>query len=277
MRRFLGLGLLATLCGCGQAAPEARLVVAATTSLEDTGLLDFIAAEFRTAHPGIELSPVAVGTGQAIELGRRGDADVLITHDSIAEARLVSDGIATERLSLMYNEFVVAGPADDPAGVRGNGAIAAMRVIAASGALFISRGDDSGTHRRERKLWREADIVPDGEPWYVEAGLGQGDALVLAGQKRAYVLSDRATYLRFKPRINLDALNGRDQTLINRYAVTVLKGERETSARVFASWLIDRQMQDRIGNFGREEFGESLFNPSAHGAALHDTIPTGER
>jgi tungstate transport system substrate-binding protein len=252
-------------------------VVAATTSLEDTGMLDYIATEFRKAHPEIELAPLAVGTGQAIELGRRHDADVLITHDSIGEARLVADGLATIRMSLMHNAFVIAGPADDPARMRGADAPGALRAIATAGAPFISRGDDSGTHRRERKLWNEAAIVPDGQAWYVEAGLGQGDALVLAGQKRAYVLSDRATFLRFQPRINLEVLNGPDERLINRYAVTVLKGDRETAALVFANWLVGPEMQQRIGSFGQEEFGESLFSPSAHGAAPHDTIPTGER
>ena len=277
MRRPLVLCTVLAIAGCARPVTDTRLVVAATTSLEDTGLLDALAAEFRKAHPEIELVPIAVGTGQAIELGRRGEADVLITHDSIAETSLVTDGVAKTRRSLMYNDFVIAGPADDRAGVRGLDATAALRAIAQAGATFTSRGDDSGTHRREMKLWREAGIVPTGKAWYIEAGLGQGDALVMASQKRAYLLSDRATYLRFKPRLNLEILGGPDPRLINNYAVTVLKGEREGAALLFADWLVSREVQTMIGNFGRAELGESLFKPSAHGAVLHDTIPTGER
>jgi tungstate transport system substrate-binding protein len=277
MRLIFCLGCLLVITGCAKPAADRRLVVAATTSLEDTGLLDALAAEFRKTHPEIDLVPISVGTGQAIELGRRGDADVLITHDSVAETKLVADGVAKTRQSLMYNDFIIAGPADDPAGVRGRDATAALRAIAQAGAAFTSRGDDSGTHRREMKLWGEAGIVPTGNGWYIEAGLGQGDALVLASQKRAYLLSDRATYLRFKPRLNLEILGGPDARLINNYAVTVLNGERERLGLLFADWLVSREVQALIGEFGRAEFGQSLFNPSAHGAVLHDTIPTGER
>ena len=277
MRRFGWLGIPLVLIGCARDAPRARLVVAATTSLEDTGLLDYLATEFRRAHPEIELTPVAVGTGQAIELGRRGDADVLITHDSSAETLLVSEGVAHARLSLMHNHFVIAGPPTDPAGARGRNAIEALRAIAHAGATFTSRGDDSGTHRRERNLWRQAGINPDGESWYVEAGVGQGDALVLASQKQAYLLSDRATFLRFKNRLNLEVLNANDARMLNSYAVTLLKSEREEPGRVFANWLVSPAVQTSIGRFGLQEFGEPLFSPSAHGAAAHDTIPTGER
>lgn len=276
MLRYLGLALL-MLAGCGRETAPTRLVVAATTSLEDTGLLDYLAAEFRTAHPEIELVPIAVGTGQALALGRRGDADVLITHDSVAEVALIAAGRAQLRYSLMHNDFIIAGPSDDPAGVRGRAAIKALRAIAATKSPFISRGDDSGTHRVEMRLWREAGIQPAGTPWYVEAGLGQGDALVLAGQKRAYVLSDRATYLRFRQRIHLEPLNGRDPRLVNHYGVTVMNGDRSETALVFANWLVSPTVQSSIGSFGKAEFGESLFRPSAHGAVSHDTIPTGER
>ena len=270
------LALLVLVTGCAGSAPETRLVLAATTSLEDTGLLDTLAAEFASAHPNIRLTPIAVGTGQAIQLARRGDADVMITHDSVAEMALVADGVAKERRSLMYNDFLIAGPADDPAHARGTDVVASLRTIAAAGSPFVSRGDDSGTHRKELALWRAARLAPRGS-WYIEAGLGQGDALILASQKRAYILTDRATYLRFRPRLALDVLSAGDARLLNTYGVVVLNGKHEEAARTFATWVTSQEVQRRIGEFGKAAFGESLFIPSDHGAVLHDTIPTGER
>lgn len=240
-------------------------------------MLDVIIAEFAKRHPEIEISGVAVGTGQALELGRRGDADVLLSHDSAAETKLVAEGIARERRSVMYNFFVIAGPDEDPARVRGARAVQAFRAIAENNTSFVSRGDDSGTHRRELSLWRELSVDPRAEPWYVEAGLGMGDALLLAGQKRAYILTDRATFLRFKPRIGLEILCDRDARLLNPYGVTVLEGKRAEAAVVFADWITGEAAQQLIGEFGRAEFGQALFTPSARGAARHDTIPIGER
>jgi tungstate transport system substrate-binding protein len=268
--------VLLLLVGCRGSSTESRIVLAATTSLEDTGLLDTLAAEFQKTHPDIELSPIAVGTGQAIQLGRRGDADVMITHDSSAEMQLVRDGVARNRRSLMYNDFLIVGPSDDPARARGTDVLAALRAIAASASLFVSRGDDSGTHRKELALWQEADVQPRGA-WYVEAGLGQGDALMLASQKRAYLLTDRATYMRFKSRLNLDIVSAGDARLRNVYGVVVLNGKHVKAAEAFAGWVASRDVQRLIGDFGKAEFGRSLFTPSAHDAVLHDTIPTGER
>jgi tungstate transport system substrate-binding protein len=270
------LALLLLISGCRNSRAETRLVLAATTSLEDTGLLDTLATRFASTHPDIRLTPIAVGTGQAIQLARQGDADVLITHDSIAEVALVADGVAKTRRSLMYNDFVIAGPADDPAHARGTDVVASLRAIAETGAPFVSRGDDSGTHRRELALWRAANLSPRGS-WYIEAGLGQGDALMLAGQKRAYILTDRATFLQFQPRIRLDVVSAGDARLINTYGVVVLTGKHEQAAAEFASWVTSDGVQRLIGEFGKAAFGESLFIPSAHGAVLHDTIPTGER
>lgn len=262
--RFLPILLLLAACS-SPSREETRLVLAATTSLEDTGLLDTLAVEFARAHPEIILAPISVGTGQAIQLGRRGDADVLIVHDSVSEVALIEEGVAVERRSLMHNDFVIAGPASDPAGARGNDAPAALRAIAVRQALFVSRGDDSGTHRKELALWKEAQLQPNGD-WYVEAGLGQGDALILASQKQAYLLSDRATFLRFRERLDLEVLTEGDERLINRYGVVVMKGENSSAAKTFADWITSTEVQRMIGNFGRETFGRSLFEPSDHGA-----------
>jgi tungstate transport system substrate-binding protein len=240
-----------------------RLVLAATTSIDDSGLLDVLASDFAAAHPEIELSPLAVGTGQAIELARRGDADVVLSHDSAAETQLVTAGRAKNRRSVMYNDFVIAGPADDPAHARGQDVVKALQAITNARASFISRGDDSGTHRRELALWRAARITPRSDSSYLEAGVGMGDALLLAGQKRAYILTDRATYLRFKPRLELVVLCEGDSRLLNHYGVTVMNGERAAAAETFADWITSPQVQRRIGEFGKSEFGRSLFTPSA--------------
>jgi tungstate transport system substrate-binding protein len=238
-------------------------VLAATTSIEDTGLLDVITSEFAKVHPEIELAPIAVGTGQAIELGKHGDADVLITHDSAAEMKLIADGAAAERRSLMYNDFVVAGPEADPAHARGNNAAQSFRAVAASRQTFVSRGDDSGTHHKELAVWKNAGIDPHGKSWYIEAGVGQGDALLMASQKHAYILTDRATYLAFKSRLDLTVLCEGDPFLLNKYAVTVMNGSRRKSAEEFANWLTSAEAQHMIGEFGRAQYGASLFNPSA--------------
>lgn len=275
---FIAL-LLVVAAGCSHDSKKTRIVLAATTSLEDTGLLDVIAAQFARTHPGIELSPIAVGTGQAIELGKRGDADVLLSHDSAGETALVNSGRAISRASVMYNDFVVAGPFTDPAKARGTNAIAALTSISSRRNLFVSRADDSGTHRKEKKLWREAGIDADtikGD-WYIRAGVGMGDALLLAGQKRTYILTDRGTYMRFAKRIDLDVICQNDPRLLNKYGVTVMKGDRHKAAEEFARWITSADVQRLIGEFGRKEFGRSLFMPYANGAASHDTIPTGER
>jgi tungstate transport system substrate-binding protein len=257
------LVLLFLWCACDRSSERTRLVLAATTSIEDTGLLDVLSQEFMRVHPDVELAPIAVGTGQAIELGRRGDADVLITHDSVAEMALVASGFATERRSLMYNDFVVAGPADDPAHARSSKAVECLRAIAGGSAQFISRADDSGTHRKELSIWRAAGLEPKGRPWYIEAGVGMGDALLMAGQKHAYILSDRATYLSFRQRVGLDVLCEGDPALLNKYAVTVMKGARDKVAAMFADWITQPATQRLIGDFGRAQFGRSLFTPSA--------------
>ncbi len=268
--------LIVLLAACGGQQKKTRLVLAATTSIDDTGLLDSLAAAFGRAHPEIELSPLAVGTGQAIQLARSGDADVVLSHDSAAEMQLVTEGRARERRSVMHNDFVIAGPAADPARARGQDAIVALRAIAGAHAAFVSRADDSGTHRRELELWRQTAITPAGI-WYIEAGLGMGDALLLAGQKGAYILSDRGTYLRFAPRLQLAVICEHDPRMLNRYGITVMNGARAHASAVFADWITSSAVQRMIGDFGKREFGQALFKPSAHSAVSHDTIPTGER
>jgi tungstate transport system substrate-binding protein len=196
MRYLLGaMGLAAVLAcgGCGR-APAPAITLATTTSTQDSGLLDALLPRFRQ-ETGIEVKVVAVGTGQALQLGRRGDADVLLVHDPAGEEQFMAEGFGSERRPVMHNDFVLVGPPADPAGVKGQAsAAAAFARIARARAPFVSRGDESGTHQKEKAVWRAAGIEPGGD-WYVRAGGGMGQVLRMATEKRAYTLSDRGTFL----------------------------------------------------------------------------------
>lgn len=236
-----------------------RVVLATTTSVEDSGLLDSLAAGFARDHPQYILAPVAAGTGMVLEIGRRRDADVIMSHDSAAEVDFVRRGYGYRRTSVMYNDFVIAGPANDPAGIRGRDAIAAFRKLARGGFPFVSRADDSGTHRREQKLWRQAAVDPAGA-WYIQAGVGMGDALLLAGQKRAYILADRATYLKFSDRTRLDIIVDGDPPLWNTYGVIAVRGAaNEAGGKAFEEYLTAPPTQQLIARFGVESYGQPVF------------------
>ena len=259
---------LLLLVGCGgpAAGPSAErsLILATTTSTQDSGLLDELLPAF-TTETGWQVKTVAVGSGQAIELGRRGEADVLLVHSPKAEQEFVAEGTAGERRLVMHNDFVLLGPEADPAGVRGLPATEAMTRVADTGASFVSRGDDSGTHAREKTLWEKAGIAPEG-PWYQETGQGMGATLRVAAEKSGYTLADRATYLSQPDGLAL--LSEGDPGLLNVYHVIELTdraGDRvqpEASA-AFAGWIVGPQAQEMIGEFGRAEFGQPLFVPDA--------------
>lgn len=258
--------LVLVACGSPAAGPSAErsLILATTTSTQDSGLLDDLLPAF-TAVTGWAVKPVAVGSGQAIELGRRGEADVLLVHSPAAEEKYVAEGTAGRRLLVMHNDFVLLGPEADPAGVRGAATDEAMRRIAAAGAVFVSRGDDSGTHAREKSLWEKAG-VPPGAPWYQETGQGMGATLRVAAEKAGYTLSDRATYLSQPDGLAL--LVEGDPGLLNVYhviEVTKQAGERvqPEAATAFADWITGPDAQRRIGEFGHAEYGQPLFVPDA--------------
>ncbi len=256
-------GVALTGCGAGDAAPS-RLILASTTSTEDSGLFDALIPAFEKANPGVDVVVIAVGTGEALELGRRGDADVVLVHAPAAESAFVAAGHGTERRAVMVNDFVIVGPAADPAGIAGGAdAAAALRRIAAAGVPFLSRGDDSGTHRKERALWTAAGIEPEGA-WYLEAGQGMGDVLAIAGERRATTLSDRATFLALGVRHGLVVLVEGDPALLNPYAVIPVTGARNAAgARRFADWITSPAGQAVIADFGVERFGQPLFRPAA--------------
>jgi tungstate transport system substrate-binding protein len=244
------------------AAPK-TLTLATTTSTQDTGLLDVLVPEFEKLT-GITLKVVAVGTGQALELGRRGDADVLLVHARAAEDRFMAEGHGAERKDVMYNDFVLVGPAGDPARIRGVKPASALTRIARAKAPFVSRGDRSGTHQKEQALWKAARMTPSGD-WYLNAGAGMAEVLRMADEKDAYTLSNRATYLALRARLRSVIVVEKDPILFNPYGVIAVNpkthpGVNDDGARRFIQFLLSPKVQARIARFGREKYGQPLFH-----------------
>jgi tungstate transport system substrate-binding protein len=249
--------------GCSRSAQTQSLTLATTTSTQDSGLLDALVPLFRQ-QTGIEAKVVAVGTGQALELGRRGDADVLLVHDPDAEQRFVDEGFGVGRRPVMWNDFVLVGPPADPAGVKGLASVAeAFARVARAGSPFVSRGDESGTHVKEKAVWKRAGVEPRGD-WYLRAGAGMGQVLRLASEKRAYTLTDRGTFLAQRQGLDLVVLCGGDPLLVNQYSVIVVNPAmhphvRAQAARQFADFLRSPSTRKAIAEFGRDRFGQPLF------------------
>lgn len=261
----------AAALGCG--APPDTLVFAATTSTYDSGLLERLVSAYRTDHPDVRIRTIVLGSGQALELARRGDADVILVHAPEAEERFVSEGHAVSRARVMYNDFVVAGPAEDPAAVRGlSDPAEALRRIRASGATFLSRGDSSGTHYREIRLWGDAGLQPGGEG-YAETGQGQGTTLQVAGERRGYVLTDRATLQQLADIVDVEPLVEGHPTLVNVYSVLVPRATRhEMLATSFAGWLASEAGARVIDDFNAER-GETMFTPILPGDPDPSAVP----
>lgn len=272
------LAMIATvlLAGCGTTpspsgsaesqAAEKSLILATTTSTQDSGLLDELLPEF-TRESGWQVKTLAVGSGQAIELGRRGEADVLLVHSPAAEEKLVAEGVTGERRLVMHNDFVLVGPKDDPAEIRGTSSTEAMKKIEAAEAIFVSRGDESGTHAKEKDLWAQAGVTPGGS-WYQSTGQGMGETLRVASEKTGYTLSDRATYLAQRDTLALDVLSEGDRSLLNVYHVIEISKKagdrvRTDGGKAFADWIVSAPAQQIIGEFGKAKFGEPLFTPDA--------------
>ena len=248
-------------------AQERSLVMASTTSTEQSGLFTHLLPLFKQAS-GIDLRVVAVGTGQALDTARRGDADVVFVHDTVAEEKFVAEGFAKKRVPVMYNDFVLVGPAADPARARGQDIAAALGKLARSGAGFVSRGDKSGTHAAELRLWKAAgvDLAPAKPAGYKECGCGMGLALNIGSSSNAYVLTDRGTWLAFKNRGQLQVLVEGDRTLFNQYGVMVVDAARhphvkQALAQQFADWITSPAGQLAIASY--RIGGEQLFFPNA--------------
>ncbi|MEP7058502.1 MAG: substrate-binding domain-containing protein [Caldimonas sp.] len=263
---------LALVAGSPQvAAQERTITMASTTSTEQSGLFPHLLPEFKRAT-GIDVRVVAVGTGQALDIGRRGDADVLFVHDQAAEEKFVVEGNGLKRMPVMYNDFVLVGPQSDPAGARGRDIVAALQKLAASKSAFVSRGDRSGTHAAELRYWKAAAIeTPDGKVTgrsldYKACGCGMGPALNIASASDAYVLTDRGTWLNFKNRGKLAILVEGDTRLFNQYGVIVVNPARHPQvktalAQAFADWVVSADGQAAIAAY--KVGGEQLFFPNA--------------
>ena len=265
---FSSVAALLSCAGVGCAPRGEQILLATTTSVHDSGLLDTLVPVF-LERTGIRVRVVAVGSGAALRMGADGNADVLLTHAPEGEETLVATGAALARTPFMENHFVIAGPQEDPADVRGAASAAeAYRRIAASRAAYVSRGDDSGTHRREQALLREAGVDAVGSwPGFASTGTGMAGTLQVAGERRAYVLSDLGTFLAFAARVDLVVLSKPSPSLRNVYSVLRVNPERfpgrvnAEGARRFEAFLLDPDTQRRIGAFGRERHGRPLFRP----------------
>jgi tungstate transport system substrate-binding protein len=259
--------ILTVIASLASAAESTDVILSTTTSTVDSGLLDDLIPRFEK-KTGFRVKTIAVGTGQALAMGEKGEADVLLVHAPASEKKLVDAGVAINYQLVMHNDFVIVGPAADPAKIKGKTATEAYKAIGASGAVFVSRGDDSGTHKKEQSLWKDADVVPTGKPWYQESGQGMGATLLMASEKAGYTLTDRATYLAQKANIKLEILSEGDRPLLNIYHVMQVNPEKFTKvnaagARAFVEFMIAPETQKVIGEFGKDKYGASLFFPDA--------------
>ena len=269
MSKRLPLGLLAVsliLAGFNfpvQAQETKTVILATTTSVRDTGLLDVLVGRFQK-KAGYIVKSIAVGTGQALQMGKQGEADILWVHSPDDEIQFVNEGYGTDRTTFAHNDFVILGPKSDPANVQETKKAAdAFRKIAEAGVLFISRGDQSGTHKKELKLWKSAGVQPKKEN-YVEAGQGMAATVTMANEKQAYILADRSTYLSLKKNIELVILNEGDDALLNKYSLILVNPAKFTKinakgARVFFDFILSKETKDIMENFGKDKFGGQLF------------------
>ena len=264
----LAVGIATSLAAVPAAAQQKFITVASTTSTEQSGLFGHILPEFTRAS-GIQVRVVALGTGQALDVGRRGDADVVFVHDRAAEEKFVSEGFGVERKEVMYNDFVVIGPKGDPAKIAGGrDVVEALRRIRAAQAPFVSRGDKSGTHAAELRYWKEAgvDVMSDKGSWYRETGSGMGPALNTASSMNGYILADRGTWLSFRNRGELAVLVEGDKRLFNQYGVILVNPSRHphvkrADAQAFVDWIVSPAGQASIADY--KVGGEQLFFPNA--------------
>jgi tungstate transport system substrate-binding protein len=272
----LVLAMLVAFAGCGQNqaqqpqnTPEPQVkdvILATTTSTQDSGLLDVLIPIFEE-QTGYNVKTVAVGSGAAIAMGEKGEADVLLTHSPNDEKRIVESGAVINYQLIMHNDFIIIGPEDDPAGIKGLKSAEAFKKISENEAAFVSRGDNSGTHSKEKAIWKAANITPEGN-WYHQSGAGMGQTLNVANEKLAYTLTDRATFLAQQKNISLVILSEGDAPLLNIYHVMQVNPEKHAKvnkegAKAFVDFMVDADTQKVIGEFGKDKYGQNLFIPDA--------------
>ena len=259
--------LALALPGCKPNPDDPELILATTTSTQDSGLLDVLVPIFEE-QSGYIVQVIAVGSGKAMQMGMDGNADVLLVHAPASEEQFMADGYGSDRRLVMHNDFIIVGPAADPAGIRGMSSSAeAFTQVVNAAAPFITRGDDSGTHKKELEIWKAAGITPEGE-WYLDTGQGMGASLTIASEQEAYILTDRATYLATQENLDLEILVEGEAALLNIYHVIVVNPElyplvNNDGAIAFAEFMVAKDTQATIGEFGVEEFGSPLFFPDA--------------
>jgi tungstate transport system substrate-binding protein len=249
-------------------AQQKTIILATTTSTQDSGLLDVLIPVFEK-QTGYFVKTIAVGSGQAMAMGQKGEADVLLVHSPAAEKKFVAEGFGINRRLIMHNDYITVGPSEDPAKIRGmKSCQESFRKIASAKTLFVSRGDNSGTHSKEREIWKAAGISAEGEKWYQQTGLGMGQTLNVAAEKKGYTLADRGTYLALKKNLNLDILVEGDAILLNIYHVIEVNPAKwpkvnAPGGKAFADFMVSKETQDIIKSFGVDKFGSPLFFPDA--------------
>jgi len=268
VKRIARLGLFAlflSVAAMGSVqAQEKTIILATTTSTQDSGLLDVLLPVFEK-KTGYFVKTIAVGSGQAMTMGQKGEADVLLVHSPAAEKKFVAEGYGVNRRLVMHNDFIIVGPSEDPAKMRGlKSSAESFKKMASAQALFLSRGDNSGTHAKEKEIWKAAGINPEKEKWYQQTGLGMGQTLNVAAEKKGYTLADRGTYLALKKNLGLDILVEGDAILLNIYHVIEVNPAKwprvnVPGAKAFADFMVSKETQDMIKTFGADKFGSPLF------------------
>ncbi len=250
------------------AAQQKNIILATTTSTQDSGLLDVLTPVFEK-RTGYFVKTIAVGSGQAIAMGQRGEADVLLVHSPETEKKFIAEGYGINRRLIMHNDYIIVGPSDDPAKMKGaKSSSESFKKVASLKALFLSRGDNSGTHSKEKSIWKTAGINPEGEKWYQQTGLGMGQTLSIASEKRAYTLADRGTFLTLRKNLGLNILVEGDAILLNLYHVIEVNPARwprvnGAGAKAFSDFMVSQEAQGIIRTFGVDKFGSPLFFPDA--------------
>jgi tungstate transport system substrate-binding protein len=266
---FALVGLLFGLCAVPAAdAQQKTVILATTTSTQDSGLLDVLIPMFEK-KAGYMVKTIAVGSGQAMAMGQKGEADVLLVHSPEAEQKFVAEGFGINRRLVMHNDYVIVGPPADPARAKGlKSAVEGFKKIGAAGSLFVSRGDNSGTNAKEKQIWKAAGINPEGQKWYQQTGLGMGQTLNVAAEKKGYTLADRGTYLALKKNLGLDILEEGDAVLLNIYHVIEVNPAKwpkvnTAGGKAFADFMVSKETQEVVRTFGVAKFGSPLFFPDA--------------
>jgi tungstate transport system substrate-binding protein len=275
LQKVLGAALVAAVLMIGMALPasaagpaQKNLILATTTSTQDSGLLDVLIPVFEK-KTGYFVKTIAVGSGQAMAMGQKGEADVMLVHSPDAEKKFVTDGFGLNRLIVMHNDYIVIGPPADPAAIKGaTSTVEAFKKIAAAGSLFMSRGDNSGTHAKEMAIWKAAGIKPEGQKWYQQTGLGMGQTLNVAAEKKGYTLADRGTWLSLQQKLGLPILKEGDPILLNVYHVIAVNPAKwpkvnADGAKAFSDFMLSADTQGIIKTFGVEKYGGALFFPDA--------------